>query len=72
MAKSKLTNPMGLPKPEELRFIDPVTMSEAAPETPPGPLMEYRGEGAELVVFNINPKATRYVVHAGGMVQEYL
>lgn len=72
MAKNKLTNPLGLPPPEALVFTDPVTMPEVVAETPSGPVIEYRGAGAEQVKFNINPKATRYVVHAGGMVQEYL
>ena len=48
-----------------------------APEVIPviaegGPEIQLIGLGAEKVVFAINPKATKYVVHANGMVKEYL
>ena len=35
-----------------------------------GPEILLMGPGAEKVVFTINPKATRYVVHADGLVLE--
>ena len=43
-----------------------------APLSEPRPLIEYIGKGAENIKFEINPKAERYVVHANGMVKEYL
>lgn len=42
------------------------------PQAKPTPTIDYIGEGAEKVKFTINPKAQRYVVHANGMVKEYL
>lgn len=42
------------------------------PQANPTPPIEYIGEGAEKVKFTINPKAQKYVVHASGMVKEYL
>lgn len=45
---------------------------QEAPQDQPKPIIEYVGEGAEKVKFTINPKATRYVVHAAGMITEYL
>lgn len=36
------------------------------------PLIEYFGEGAEHVQFNINPQAKRYRVFANGRVLEDL
>ena len=41
-------------------------------DKPTGPPIEYIGEGADKVKFTINPKAVKYVVHANGMVKEYL
>lgn len=46
-----------------------------APEVIPvipqaGPEIVLMGEGAENVVFTINPGATKYIVHVNGMVLE--
>lgn len=52
-------------KPKVVPQVDPEV-------TPSDVVIEYIGEGAELVKFELNPKATRYVVTAGGLVKEYL
>jgi hypothetical protein len=54
------TNPKPQPVPKDL--------PQAEQTTP----IEYIGEGAEKVKFTINPKATKYVVHASGLIKEYL
>jgi len=56
---------MAKANPASLELKAPV-MSEDAP------VIEYRGEGAELVKFTINPKAKSYMVYASGMVVETL
>lgn len=50
--------------------VDPEMITEVTPEVASGPVIEYVGEGAELIKFNINPKATKYVVNANGMILE--
>lgn len=50
----------------------PKQVPQELPQDQPKPIIEYIGEGAEEVKFTINPKATRYVVNANGMVKEYL
>ena len=68
MAKSKPQNPL---PPEVTPGLPPEVAPLATPEVvAPGPIIEYIGEGAELVVFTINPNATRYVVNASGQVLE--
>lgn len=42
------------------------------PQDNPTPTIEFTGEGAEKVLFTVNPKAVKYVVHVNGMVKEYL
>jgi hypothetical protein len=44
----------------------------AAPEVVAlvGPVIEYVGEGAELVEFVVNPLASKYVVNGNGVVLE--
>ena len=43
---------------------------EVAPEG--GPEIVYLGEGAEKVVFTVNPLASKYTVYASGLVLEEL
>ena len=52
------------PKPQQ----DPKVL----PQANPSPIIEYVGEGAEKVKFTINPKATRIVVNANGLIREDL
>lgn len=47
-----------------------VTVVQETPTT--GPTITYVGEGADKVVFTVNPNALRYVVHASGLVVEDL
>lgn len=35
-----------------------------------GPVIEYVGEGADKIVFFVNPAATKYVVYADGHILE--
>lgn len=55
---------------------NPVSLAPQPPKDTPvvsvGPIIEYIGEGAELVKFSINPKAVRYVVNASGQIKEYM
>lgn len=52
---------------------NPVVLQPQAPEVKPvGPEIVFFGEGAEEVVFTINPLAVKYEVHAHGLVREYL
>ena len=53
---------------------DEVIAPEVSPLGAPvsGPVIEYVDEGAELVVFEVNPKATKYVVYSNGMIVESL
>lgn len=50
----------------------PQQVPKALPQAEPTPVIEFIGEGAEKVLFTVNPKALKYVVHANGMVKEYL
>ena len=54
--------------------LAPEVIPELTPEViqPVGPEIVYIGEGADKVPLNINPKATKYVVHSDGLVLEYL
>lgn len=52
--------------PEETPVVPPVV----APQPNTGPSIEYIGEGAEQVKFEINPKATAYRVYANGQILE--
>lgn len=52
--------------------VTPVVAPVAAAATPSGPIVEYIGEGAELVKFAIDPRASKYVVNANGVVLETL
>jgi hypothetical protein len=54
--------------PQDLPQAEPKAVT--TPELSPS--IEYIGEGAKDIKFTINPKATRYVVNANGMVMEYL
>lgn len=40
------------------------------PEPEGGPVIEYRGDGADKVVFAVHPLARHYLVHASGQVLE--
>lgn len=52
---------------------NPVDLQPRAPEVKAGgPEIVYLGEGAEKVVFTMNPLARKYVVNASGLVAEYL
>jgi hypothetical protein len=62
------TNPKPQPVPKDLPQAEPKAIT--TPE--PSPIVEYRGVGAEKIRFTINPKATKYVVNATGLVVEYL
>lgn len=79
MAKVKLDRPSPLNDevPTEVDTVDvPAVDPEVTPEVnpvdvaPAGPVIEYVGEGARDVVFTINPKASKYVVRADGMILE--
>lgn len=68
--------PQNQQDPEEI----PEVAIDVTPEVAPveqalptsGPTITYVGEGADKVVFTINPNALRYVVHASGLVVEDL
>ncbi len=50
-----------------------VPLPQVPEDTPAsGPTIEYVGAGAEKVKFTINPKAERYIVHASGLIKEYM
>lgn len=50
----------------------PQLVPKDLPQASPTPVIEFIGEGAEKVLFTVNPKAIKYVVHSNGMVKEYL
>ena len=60
------------PQPEPSDVVSEVSPSDDPKVTPTGPVIEYVDEGADKVVFIVNPKATKYVVYASGMILESL
>ena len=58
--------------PEITPTVTPIEAEVAPVEIAAGPTIEYLGEGAELVEFTINPKATSYVVRGDGLIIENL
>jgi hypothetical protein len=59
-------------KPKQVQQGLPQAEPKAVTTPELSPIIEYIGEGAKDIKFTINPKATRYVVKANGMVMEYL
>lgn len=60
------------PKPQVVPKDLPLAEPKAITTPELSPIVEYRGVGAEKIRFTINPKATKYVVNATGLVVEYL
>ena len=69
MAKAQPANlPLDLPSEVTLE----VAPAAVTPVEPTGPLIEYLSEEAKLVAFEINPKASKYVVRADGQIIEHM
>ena len=50
---------------------NPANLNPQPPKPPEGgPVIEYRGEGAEDVVFTVNPLARHYLVNGNGTIME--
>lgn len=64
------------PQPDAAPVATPVEAPVASPAVAapniPGPRIEYFGEGADQVIFTVNPKASHIRVYAGGQIVETL
>lgn len=58
--------------PEMITEAEPTLAGDSVLATTFGPIIEYVGEGAELIEFVVNPKATKYVVRSDGQVLEHM